>query len=445
MANLRDAMYGLAVGDALGVPVEFKRRGSYHIEGMISGGTYGMPAGTWSDDTSMALATCDSIRLQGKIDPKDIAKSFKDWLYRGKYTADGHVFDVGNTVSRALDQGYGCGDERSNGNGSLMRILPLAFVEGVSEDEIREVSAITHAHPISTEGCVLYIQIATDLLKGSSIKEALGAMPKSGAYSRLRTIDTLDLSEIRSSGYVVDTLEAALWALSNTSSYQECVLACANMGDDTDTVAAVAGGLAGIIYGYDAIPAEWIDALQGKDVIESCLFSKPGEDLADQLSRGERNAVTMWTMGLGDMNKTMNGESPLPDKKQIALKSSWETHRMPRHRHTTIECEFPLTEEELTVLAKGHIPEVMEDHWFMYFDGEFINYYRSWTGYCIYRGRVERVNGEPVINKLYVNRNPEQYKETSDKKDELLFYMLVAAELGQDTSILWEQIFELDS
>lgn len=252
MATLRDAVYGAAVGDALGVPYEFMERGSFHATGMAGYGTHGQPAGTWSDDTSMILATCDSIRELGRIDPTDMRKRFEAWIRRGEYAIDGNVFDFGNTVNRALSRGEGCSEAMDNGNGSLMRIVPLAFADA-ADDQVREVSAITHAHAVSMDACVQYVGIARSLIKGEDP-------------------DILLPGEVRSGGYVLDTLGAALWCLERTGGYDECVLAAVNLGSDTDTTACVAGALAGIKYGYDSIPREWIDQLRGKDIIESCLF-----------------------------------------------------------------------------------------------------------------------------------------------------------------------------
>ena len=154
--TLRDAVYGAAVGDALGVPYEFQGRGSFDCTGMASGGAHGRPAGTFSDDTSMMLATCDSIRERIHVDTRDMRRRFEAWMRDGAYTADGIVFDVGNTVATALSEGRGCEGERSNGNGSLMRIAPLAYT-AADDDEVRAVSAITHAHRISTESCVCFV------------------------------------------------------------------------------------------------------------------------------------------------------------------------------------------------------------------------------------------------------------------------------------------------
>ena len=267
MTALRDVVYGAAVGDALGVPYEFKNRGSFECTGMVSGGSHGQPAGTFSDDTSMMLATCDSIRACGRIDCADMLERFRRWMKHGEYAIDGDVFDIGITTRQALYSGQGGAGERDNGNGSLMRIAPLAFANATPE-EIREVSAITHAHSISTEACVTYVGVLQQLAEGAPISAAV-----EGVEIGHRVFDpSAPESEIRSGGFVRDTLNAALWCLANTDSYAQCVLAAVNLGRDTDTTACVAGALAGAAYGYDAIPAEWLEVLRGKDIIERCLF-----------------------------------------------------------------------------------------------------------------------------------------------------------------------------
>lgn len=276
MRTLRDAIYGLAIGDALGLPVQFEERGTFHVETMTGHGTYNMEAGTWSDDTSLTLATCDSIKLMGRIDLEDMLCCMTDWYKDGKYTPDGQAFDVGMTTGAALSRGEGLSDEGSNGNGSLMRIIPLAFLPDLKDDEIREVSALTHGHRISKTACVTYIHIAKELLKGASIKEAVEVAVTGGVeesmYKNLLTIGNRPRDEIKSTGYVVHTLEAAVWTLENTDNFRDAIITAVNLGDDTDTVGAVTGALAGIIYGYDAIPEEWIKALRRKDLLEAYLF-----------------------------------------------------------------------------------------------------------------------------------------------------------------------------
>ena len=255
--TLRDCIYGLAVGDALGVPYEFRPRGTFECTDMIGYGTHGQPAGTWSDDTSMTLATCDSIRELGHIDTADMRDKFVSWIARGEYTIDG-VFRLRRHDRPRFAHRQRSSGERDNGNGSLMRIAPLAFTDA-TDNEIREVSAITHAHRTSTDACIIFVEPMRNVMNDALPSWALHlkGMPE---------------QEIKSGGFVRDTLKAATWCFVNTNSYEDCVLAAVNLGDDTDTTAAVAGALAGTVYGIDAIPQEWTDALRGKELIEQCLF-----------------------------------------------------------------------------------------------------------------------------------------------------------------------------
>ena len=272
MVELRDAVYGAAVGDALGVPYEFMGKDSFECTGMVSGGAHDQPVGTFSDDTSMMLATCDSIRELGRIDVDDMRARFRRWANRGAYAIEGIVFDMGITVSTALSSGQGRTDERSNGNGSLMRIAPLAFTDA-TDDEVRAVSAITHGHPISTESCVCFVGLLRALMAGEPFGQALEAnIPADDRFAFLRDVPVWPREKVRGNGFVLDTLSAAIWCYANTASYADCVLAAVNLGEDSDTTACVAGALAGVVYGFAAIPAEWLEVLRGKDIIEECLF-----------------------------------------------------------------------------------------------------------------------------------------------------------------------------
>lgn len=270
--TLRAAVFGLAVGDAIGVPYEFLNRGEFVFqENRING--------FWSDDTAMTLATCDSIRKNGKIDLFQIMKSFDNWLYNGAYTPSGKAYGVGNTTKKAIDLFHKgekpekCGQkrERDNGNGALMRILPLAFLDSSAED-VDKVSSLTHNHEISKEGCRLYIQIAKELLMGEDLGKSINKTKPTIYYKRIHELKDLPEEVIRSSGYVVDTLEAVLWCLIHTDNFRDCILKAIHLGGDTDTIAAIVGGLAGILYGMDGIPKKWMERLEGKEIIESCLW-----------------------------------------------------------------------------------------------------------------------------------------------------------------------------
>ena len=273
MNRLRDAVYGLAIGDALGVPYEFKKRGSFECTGMAGGfGAHEQPKGTWSDDTSMTIATQRSIRdNDGRIDTDEIHNNFILWAADEEFTAGGEVFDIGIATGEALRTGNPCTGEYDNGNGSLMRILPLAFTD-CTDEEIRAVSAITHGHEISMQACVIYVHVARRLLAGETIQEIIPDLIYDKPFDRLSRIDQLTEDEIRSGGFVVDTLEASLWCLANNRDFRETVLAAVNLGKDTDTTGAVCGGLAGIVYGLDSdFAKECMEQLRGREVIEGCL------------------------------------------------------------------------------------------------------------------------------------------------------------------------------
>lgn len=259
--KLKAVMYGLAIGDALGVPYEFQQRDTFTCTGMVGHGTHNQPAGTWSDDTALSLATLDSFtECGGKPDTADMLMRYQMWLKHGMYMPDGKTFDSGITVATAIRSGHGCDGLDDNGNGSLMRMAPCAFYH-LTDEEIRQVSAITHAHEISMTACVQYARI---------IERLLNHVPpyKTITDSGFPFDPTIPRTEVKSDGFVLHTLNAALWCLANTDNYQDCVLAAVNLGEDTDTTASVAGALAGDIYGFESIPQEWVRKLRGRELLD---------------------------------------------------------------------------------------------------------------------------------------------------------------------------------
>lgn len=296
--KIESVILGHAVADALGVPVEFATRMELQenpVTDMRGYGAHEVPKGTWSDDTSLSLAALDSL-CKGTIDWDEILTNFGKWLEDNKYTATGEVFDSGRTCVRALINYFSrkmpateCGedDEYSNGNGSLMRIHPFVLFSYARHmntcetmDMIHSASALTHSHERSKVGCGIYSCILRKILDNPdkiAIKEGLEQAQayyknyvEIEKYKRLFQIDFMktESNDIKSSGYIVDTLEAAVWCLLTTNNYHDCVLKAVNLGDDTDTVAAVAGGLAGALYGYNTIPEEWLNTLIKRDYIE---------------------------------------------------------------------------------------------------------------------------------------------------------------------------------
>ncbi len=286
------------VGDALGLPYEGTPRrwlDRNPAEGMTGGGPHGRPAGCWSDDGSLLLCLTDSL-CRG-FEPGDVAARFLRWWHCGLWTPAGHAFGYGATTAAAMQRLAGGAShaesgedsEWSNGNGSLMRTLPLAIYFSRERERMlraaHQVSAITHAHPRAQMCCGLYCLVARRLLRGEEPAEAVeGAVAFGRDYyarppfaAELRHLETvlslevLGLSrfQVPSGGYVVETLEAALWSLARAKSLKHALLIAVNLGGDTDTVGCVTGGLAGLRYGRDAIPAEWLAALPRRRAVEA--------------------------------------------------------------------------------------------------------------------------------------------------------------------------------
>ena len=291
------------MGDALGVPVEFKARRTFLVTGMQGYGTHNQPAGTWSDDTSLTLALADSF-LTDDVNLEGIARRFTEWYDNAAYTPHGKVFDVGNATAKAIErlkkgvtpeQAGGAG-ERDNGNGSLMRIAPLAFyMFGIRKAEerfrlVKEVSSLTHAHEWSVAACYIYVEMLNKLRMGRTKKAAYAELREDFArgvpfisketlakFVRIleNDISALPEEDIRSSGFVIDTLEAAFWCFLTTDNYKDAVLKAVNLGDDTDTTGAVTGALAGLAYGLEGIPQEWREQLAAYDEVRRIAVKMP--------------------------------------------------------------------------------------------------------------------------------------------------------------------------
>ena len=306
MKNIwKDGIMGVVTGDALGCPVQFESRkkvAKHPVTDMRGYGVFNLPAGSWTDDSSLTLALLDSIRIKGAIDLDHIMGNFIKWLDNGEFTPYGYAYDIGNGTMWAIRKykldrrATKCGgtEEWNNGNGSLMRIMPVclfAYTSKMSDEDaiktVHQVASLTHAHIRANIACGLYYFMVKAILDGAeSLPDKMQAGLTQGFayyeqiladheelkyYDRLRDLAqfaSLPDYKIRSTGYVVDTLEAAVWSLITTTSFETALLKAVNLGDDTDTVGAVAGGLGGLFYGYQGIPAKWLNSLQKKDWIE---------------------------------------------------------------------------------------------------------------------------------------------------------------------------------
>jgi ADP-ribosylglycohydrolase/O-acetyl-ADP-ribose deacetylase (regulator of RNase III) len=315
--DLRERMVGcvlgLVVGDAVGVPAEFKSRRQLDqapVTDMTGYGTHQQPPGTWSDDSSLALATAES--LLGGHDPRDMMRRFHAWLTTGYMTPHGQVFDVGIATRAAIARhangepmsAWGGAQERDNGNGSLMRIAPLGVavhrldVATIVARSV-EVSALTHAHPRSTVACAYFSLLLRGLFGGQDLAGAMRAAAEDvrpfvpaeelGTYARVLDGSVLAAPReaIQGSGYVVHCLEASLWAAAQAKDYRAAVLLAVNLGDDTDTTAAVTGAICGAMYGARAIPESWVNGLVRGEMVRDLAAQLAARTLAESVSRHE--------------------------------------------------------------------------------------------------------------------------------------------------------------
>ncbi len=285
LERFHGCLLGLAVGDAVGTTVEFRPRGSFPpMTDMVGGGPFGLEPGQWTDDTSMALCLATSLVECDGFDPLDQMQRYCRWAEEGYLSSTGRCFDIGNTVSQALRQFRQTGepfsgstDPRSAGNGCLMRLapVPMFYYPDVAKAVwfSGESSRTTHAAQECIEASRLFGAMLARALSGANREEILTNHDDlnlqtptlqaiaAGEYQRW------ERDQIRGSGYVVESLTAALWCFWTTTTYAEAILAAANLGDDADTTAAICGQLAGAYYGLSGIPQPWQDRVTDRETL----------------------------------------------------------------------------------------------------------------------------------------------------------------------------------
>jgi len=302
----RGCLLGLAVGDALGTTLEFKAPGSFApIDDMVGGGPFGLRAGQWTDDTSMALCLATSLLESGGFDPLDQMRRYVRWWRQGYLSSTGECFDIGGTTSRALarfertgEPYCGSTDPRSAGNGSLMRLAPVPmYLAGDAQQAIDHSAAssrTTHGAVEAVDACRYFAGLLVGALRGVN-KETLlsaGYCPVEGLWDRSPLAPKIAAiadgsfklkqpPKISGSGYVVDSLEAVLWAFFHTGDFREGALKVVNLGQDADTTGAIFGQIAGAHYGVESIPAEWRQRLTTGTEITSMadrLYEQAAQD-----------------------------------------------------------------------------------------------------------------------------------------------------------------------
>lgn len=273
-------MFGLACGDAVGTSVEFIPRETFMpLTDMVGGGYFHLKPGQWTDDTSMALCLAESLTRdlyegEKRFDPIDQMQRYLDWCDNGYMSSTGSCFDIGNTISAALTKFRqtgkpycGSDDPRTAGNGSLMRLAPIALCYHQSTKDIAMYSELssktTHGAPEAVDACHLFSLMLNNALMGQTKNQIIyETKPLKKLTSKIAEIRKGDytkksIDEIKGSGYVVKSLEAALWSFYSTSSFEEAILKAANLGADADTTAAICGQISGAYYGFNNIPSNW--------------------------------------------------------------------------------------------------------------------------------------------------------------------------------------------
>lgn len=309
-SRIRGSLYGVAVCDALGAPIEFCQRGTFSpVTGLRYNHNFGLAPGCWTDDTSMTLCLAQSlVDSKGAFDAQDQVKKYIRWYGEGYMSSIGKCFDIGNATRTALAiwrkhlKGAAPGEEDMAsgqktvdgslkkkvqcGNGSLMRVSPIGLVfhkdEAMAIEYAALSSQVTHPYPTNAEACMVYTKMLAATFKDIS-KANLASIVADWAfedpdlrsrfekYSDLRSWKEVESDRISSSGYVVHSLEASLWAFFTTDSFEEGALKVVNLGDDADTVGAIYGGIAGGFYGVEAIPKEWLTGLEAKDTVDAVV------------------------------------------------------------------------------------------------------------------------------------------------------------------------------
>jgi ribA/ribD-fused uncharacterized protein len=414
--RVEGGLWGLLIGDALGVPYEFKRpevlpslekiemtppKGFPRSHGSV-------PSGTWSDDGAQALALLASLLEKGKLDIEDYGEKLLAWRDHGYMAVDGDVFDVGTQTRTALSNlksGVSARDsggrgEMDNGNGSLMRVLPLALWHQGSDAALVEDAAlqslVTHGHLRSQVCCALYCLWARRLLSNT-------ADSWDNAVATLRTLYASKPAELHEldnvirpddppvgtgSGYVLDSLHSARMVM-GVGTYEQVVKAAVALGHDTDTTACIVGGIAGIRDGVGSIPQRWMEQLRDKEVVQPLLARLLAHLQVDKARRGD-----------------------------------WQITPMPAQQ-AKLDYKAEFTREEYQLLSRGLIPESMDDRWFIFCEGATLYFHRSWTGLCIYQVELEAVDGRHRIKSVIVNRDQQQYSETHAEADSQLLHELI--------------------
>lgn len=465
---------GLAIGDTLGMPLEFKQLGSFEpIHALKAGGPFDLPLGYWTDDTSMALCLADSILDKQGYDSYDVMGRYANWRDKGYRSSTGVCFDIGNQVSSALSS-YRTNPEvaaseprtESAGNGCIMRLAPVVIASMAANNGFEATMRLaavsgreTHYSVLAEEATALFAGLLFNAVKSNSKDQILQLnVPDITNDQLLKVIQNASEkteSQLQPTGFVVDTLEVAVWAFMTTDNFKDGALKAVNLGGDSDTIGAVYGQLAGAYYGLAGIPQDWLDQLYECKEIEQLAIQLSALNTFDILKTRFSEDQNTELVKLDDKEQTMTDDNqsqePLTDKDKAVLRS-WSNvgspgpapatpfvpsdeqkeKFQPIKSPKTISVQWLLDEEAYKRLQLGHLAHEMEDKWNIYMEGDTVHFHRSWTGMELFRFTVQPADGGHTVSQFEVEQDPERYTETDEQaiKDTLSEVMQAVLGVG---------------
>jgi ADP-ribosyl-[dinitrogen reductase] hydrolase len=449
---------GLAIGDTLGMPLEFKQRGTFQpLETLSEGGPFNLPLGYWTDDTSMALCLADSILTKKGYDSYDVMDRYANWQANGYRSSTGVCFDIGNQVSSAITH-YKAQPEvaiteqrtESAGNGCIMRLAPVVIASIAASNNLEETMQLaaisgreTHFSVYAEEATALFAGMLFNAVRATNKDQVLQLDKISTLNTQLlatvKQANQKTVDELKPTGYVLDTLEVAVWAFMTTDNFKEGALNAINLGGDSDTIGAVYGQLAGAYYGLTGIPKEWIEQLHDYDEIvkiaEQLSTLKDFGIIRTRFAEDKESELVQ----LGNKEHTMTDDNqpqePLTDKDKDVLKS-WSNVGSPGPAPTapfvpteeqrqqfkpinspkTLTVNWKLDQEAYKRLQLGHVAHEMEDKWNVYMEDGTVHFHRSWTGMELFRFTLQPAeNGSYTVSQFEVEQDPERYTETDEQ------------------------------
>lgn len=457
-------MLGAIIGDIVGSRWEFNPTNDYNFE-LFS------DENGFTDDTICTVAVADAI-----LRDRDFGESIHEWCRRFPHPMGGYGGRFAQWVRSDNPQPY-----NSYGNGAAMRVSPVAWAKlnaGGMMPMAQQTAECTHNHPEGIKGAqtvalaihyAIEMRVATSQPNAKDISAILDKCVKFSGYNiNIKKEDVINRFDETCQG----TVPVALWIIGQSTSFEDAIRKAVSLGADADTLGAIVGSIAEAIWGipeemqmkaleylhngmksvvlrfYDRFVKNSIlrgygDEGAARDLMLEEEEEEMNRQTADDDEKKQFQAIMLWKLGLGDMNKLFNNENPMPDKTKVAKDTSWKTEPMPQTDSSRIKTTIIFSVEDMEIIRKGHIPEAMEDHWFMYCDDEYIRYYRSWTGMCAFEAHFYKKEGQYIVDELCINHGLVEFGVNGDESGVALFAYLLVAEMGGDAMGAWETYLKI--